>query len=115
MPKLSERVLKMHKDPQSVWGKNLELEKFWGGLASGKYVVLIYKDGTHEYIILPKRTTKKFQTMFAGFEEDINIVSVLSSNLSQNAYEQSLYPKAKDKTVVYVIKNILNRLLLVKN
>jgi hypothetical protein len=43
--------------------------------------------------------------MFAGFEEDINIVAVLSSNLSQNAYEQYLYPKAKDKTVAYVIKN----------
>ena len=43
--------------------------------------------------------------MFDVFEEDTNIIAVLSSNLSQNAYEQYLYPKAKDKTVDYVIKN----------
>ena len=33
------------------------------------------------------------------------MVAVLSSSLSSDAYELGLYPKAKDKTVEYVIKN----------
>ena len=102
---LSKRVLKMIDDPNTVWGKNPDLEKFWGDLASGKYVVLIYKDGTHKNVNLPKRWTKKYQDIFVEFNEDNNIVAVLSSNISQDAYEQYLYPKAKDKSVDYVIKN----------
>jgi hypothetical protein len=39
------------------------------------------------------------------FEEDKDIVAILSSNFSQDAYELYLYPKAKDKSVDYVIKN----------
>ena len=95
----------MIDDPNTVWGKNPDLEKFWGDLASGKYVVLIYKDGTHKNVNLPKRWTKKYQDIFVEFDEDNNIVAVLSSNISQDAYEQYLYPKAKDKSVDYVIKN----------
>ena len=34
-----------------------------------------------------------------------DIVAVLSAPLSQDAYEVYLYPKAKDKSVEYVIKN----------
>ena len=101
----SKKVLEMWNDPNTVWGKNPELEYFWSELATGKNVVLIYKDGTHEYIDLPKRTTKKYKSIFNNFDEDNNIVAILSSNLSQDAYEQYLYPKAKDKSVDYVIKN----------
>jgi hypothetical protein len=100
---VSKRVLEMWDDPETVWGKNKELEKFWGDLASGKTLVLIYKDKTHEYVAPPKRTTKKHATMMKELEEDTNIVAILSSNLSQDAYELYLYPKAKDKTVDYVI------------
>jgi hypothetical protein len=103
--KVSKRVLEMWNDPDTVWGKNPELEYFWGDLASQKKVVLIYKDKTHKYINLPNRTTKKYKSIMNEFEEDDNVVAILSSNRSQDAYEQYLYPKAKSKSVDYVIKH----------
>jgi hypothetical protein len=103
--KVSKRVLEMWNDPDTVWGKNPELEYFWGDLASQKKVVLIYKDKTHKYVNLPNRTTKKYKSMMNEFEEDDNVVAILSSNRSQDAYEQYLYPKAKSKSVDYVIKH----------
>ena len=89
----------------SVWGKHPALERFWGDLASGKQALVIYKDGTNKYVKLPKRFTDKYTSTFNGFDEDANVVAVLFSNPSQDSYEQYLYPKAKDKTVDYVIKN----------
>ena len=70
-----------------------------------KKVVLIYKDNTHKYVNLPNRTTKKYKSILKEFEEDTNIIAILSSNLSQDAYEQYLYPKAKSKSVDYVIQH----------
>ena len=95
----------MWNDSETVWGKNPELEHFWGDLASGKKVVLIYKDKTHKYVNLPNRTTKKYQSIMNEFKEDDDVVAILSSNRSQDAYEQYLYPKAKSKSVDYVIKH----------
>jgi hypothetical protein len=95
--KTSKRVL-------DVWGKNVPLENFWRQL-SGRNVIVIYKDGTHKYINLPKRTTQKYKKLFDEFDNDNNVVAVLSSSLSSDAYELGLYPKAKDKSVEYVIKN----------
>jgi len=103
--KVSKRVLEMWADPDTVWGKNPELEEFWRDLASGKKVVLVYKDKTHEFVNLPNRTTKKYDTVFNGFMEDDNVVAIISSNMSQDAYEVFLYPKAKGKSVDYVIKH----------
>ena len=103
--KVSKRVLEMWNNPESVWGKNPELEKFWGSLASGKKVVLIYKDKTHKHVNLPNITTKKYQTTLDEFQNDSNIVAILSSNQSQDAYEVFLYPKAKSKSVDYVIEH----------
>ena len=103
--KVSKRVLELWNDPDTVWGKNPELEYFWGDLASQKKVVLIYEDKTHKYVNLPNRTTKKYKSMMNEFEEDDNVVAILSSNRSQDAYEQYLYPKAKSKSVDYVIKH----------
>jgi hypothetical protein len=103
--KVSKRVLEMWNDPDTVWGKNPELEYFWGDLASGKKVVLIYEDKTHKFINLPNRTTKKYKSIMNEFKEDDNVVAILSSNRSQDAYEQYLYPKAKSKSVDYVIKH----------
>jgi len=102
--KVSKRV-KQICDPETVWGKNPKLEAFWGDLASQKTVVLIYKDKTHKHVNLPNFRTKKYKTTMKEFEEDSNIVAILSSNLSQDAYEVYLYPKAKDKSVEDVIKN----------
>jgi hypothetical protein len=89
---------------ESIWGKNKPLEKFWRSLASGKKVVLIQKTGGHKIFTMPtgKMTARK---MFNTFDNDPNIVAVLSSNLSTDAYEVFLYPKAGDKSVEYVIKN----------
>lgn len=103
--KVSKRVLEMWNDPDTVWGKNPELESFWGILASGKKAVIIYKDKEHKYVNLPNRTTKKYESMMNEFKEDMNVVAILSSNPSQDAYEQYLYPKAKNKSVSYVIKH----------
>jgi len=103
--KTSRRVLKMQEDPFSVWGKNKPLEKFWQGLANGKYVVVIYKNGKNKKVALPNPNTEKSTTIFNEFDSDNNIMAVLSSNSSQDAYEVYLYPKAKDSSVDYVIKN----------
>jgi len=103
--KVSKRVLAMYKDPNTVWGKAKELEKFWSDLSSGKNVVIIYKDKSHKYITLPNRHTKKYKSFFSDLDNDPNILSVLSSNMSQDAYELYLYPKAKSQSVTNVIKN----------
>ena len=102
--KKSKRILEMEADPNTVWGKNKPLEELWESLADGKKVVLIEKSGKHKIFDMPtgKVTVNK---MYNTFDDDPNIVAVLSSNLSQDAYEVFLYPKAKDKSVEYVIKN----------
>ena len=102
--KKSKRRMEMEADLESVWGKNKPLEEFWRELASGKKVVLVDKNGEHTMFTMPtgKMTRRK---IFNTFDDDPNIVAVLSSNLSQDAYEVFLYPKAKDKSVEYVIKN----------
>ena len=102
--KKSKRVLEMEADPNTVWGKNKPLEELWESLADGKKVVLIEKGGKHKIFDMPtgKMTIRK---MYNTFDDDPNIVAVLSAPLSQDAYEVYLYPKAKDKSVEYVIKN----------
>ena len=74
------------------------LEKFWSNLASMRLVVAITKKGS-------KFVTYPSQAMLAALEADKDITAILSSNQSQDAYEVYLYPKAKDKTVPFVIKN----------
>ena len=102
--KKSKRILEMEADLNSVWGKNKPLEKLWESLADGTKVVLIQKTGGHKIFTMPtgKMTALK---IFNTFDDDPNIVAVLSSNMSQDAYEVFLYPKAGDKSVEYVIKN----------
>lgn len=93
---------------ETVWGKNKPLEKFWQGLASGKNVVVIYKDGKHKIIDMPNPNTQKSKKLFIDFDEDKEIVAVLSSSRSTDTYETDLYPKVKDKSVEYAIKNYKN-------
>jgi hypothetical protein len=90
----------MWKDPTSVWGKNKPLEKFWQSLASGKCVIVIYKNGTHKHV-----TPTKSANFYNNLDDDKEVEAVLSSNLSQDAYEMYLYPKAKHCSVEYVIKH----------
>jgi len=89
---------------ENIWGKNKPLEKFWRSLASGEKVVLIQKTGGHKIFTMPTGKVAALK-IFNTFDDDPNIVAVLSSNLSQDAYEVFLYPKAGDKSVEYVIKN----------
>jgi len=104
--KTSKRVLEMRKDPTSVWGKNKPLEKFWNDLATSKYVVVIYKNGKHIYFPLPKSMNmKKVESIYDEFDANPEIEAVLTSGSSQDYYEISLYPKAKDKSVAYVIQH----------
>jgi hypothetical protein len=101
----SARVLATAADTDSVWGKNKPLEKFWQDLASGRKVVVIYaKNPGHKIVEVPTGKTA-IRAMFDGFDADPNIVAVLSSNMSQDAYEVYLYPKARDTTVEYVIQH----------
>lgn len=108
-PGKSARVLDRKEDPASVWGKNKPLERFWNDLASGRKVVLIKKNGDHETHTMPKSTydylSEDHQKQYDAFEKDPNIVAVITSYRSQEAYELHLYPKAKDATVEYVIQH----------
>ena len=99
----SKRLLELEKDPESVWGKNKALEKFWQKLASGKEIVLIYKDNTSKIIKLANTRTRSTK-QFNDFDDNPGIKAVLTSNMSSDSYEY-LYPKAKNKTVAEVIKN----------
>lgn len=105
--RVSKRVLAMWADTESVWGKNKPLENWWGDLASGKKVVVIYMDGEHKSVKLNKRGTEKFKAQFDGFDADPTIIAVLSSNMSQDAYEENLYPKAKRLKMLLKIINII--------
>lgn len=102
--KMSKKDLEMLNDSTSVWGKNKPLENFWQGLASGKYVVVVYKNGKNKYV-KPPNSTQKINDFYNELDDNKEIAAVISSNLSQDAYEINLYPKAKDNSVDYVIKN----------
>ena len=102
----SARVLAMEADPNTVWGKNKPLERFWQDLASGRKVVVIYENPSSSHKIVDVPTGKvAMRSMYDSFDADPTIVAVLSSNMSQDAYEVYLYPAAKDNTVDYVIRN----------
>jgi len=98
--KLSKRVREMWKDPNTVWGKNLPLEKWWYQLSRRGKVVLIYKNG-YKTVTVKKLWDGKLDE----FNKDDSIIHILTSTLSQDAYEVYLYPKAKNKTVKEVIAN----------
>jgi hypothetical protein len=104
--RVGRRVVELGTDSntESIWGKNKPLEDFWRSLASGKKVVLIQKTGGHKIFTMPTGKVAALK-IFDTFDDDPNIVAVLSSNLSQDAYEVFLYPKAGDKSVEHVIKN----------
>ena len=98
--KKSKRV----KEMDLVWGKNKPLEEWWRQLASGNKVVIVERNGGHKMHTMPtgKMAVRK---AYNAFDDDPNIVAVLSSNMSQDAYEVHLYPKAKGNTVEHVIKH----------
>lgn len=98
----SKRV-KVEADP-TVWGKNKPLEEWWRQLASGNKVVLIERNGGHKMHAMPTGKMAN-RNAYNAFDDDPDIIAVLSSNMSQDAYEVHLYPKAKGNTVEHVIKH----------
>lgn len=102
--KKSNRVLNMEADQDTVWGKNKPLERFWQDLASGRNVVIIYKNSQHKIENVPNGKLA-LRTFYDNLDDDPEVDAVLSSNMSQDAYAVYLYPKAKDKSVNDVIKH----------
>lgn len=96
-------------DP-NCWGKNEPLEQLWRDLSSFLSVVIVYK-GRKPYEIIEIRSNdgnpfnvSNLYTKLSTIETDPKVVAILSANpATKNAYETLLYPKAKDKTVDYVI------------
>ena len=102
--KIKKNISVKQKEPESVWGKNKPLEKFWQKLSNGKIVVLIYKDGKNKIVKLEK-ATEKIKKQYVEWDENSEIIAILSSPMSTDAYTVSLYPKAKKASVKEVIKN----------
>ena len=86
-------------DP-ACWGKNKPLEQLWRDMSQFLSVVVIYK-GPKPYEVIKLRHTT---AVLRQLNDDPHVVAVLTSSPEiHNAYETLLYPKAKDKTVDYVI------------
>ena len=96
-------ILKLEKDPESVWGKNKNLEKFWTKLASGKELILIYNDNKVVNFKMPK-TRQAISNKYTELENDENIKAIITSAQSSDTYE-SLYKKVKNKKPEEIIKN----------
>jgi hypothetical protein len=106
--RLSKRHQKLSEDPASSLNKNMELQKFWQKLASGKLIVLVLKNGTSQYKHMTKKTNKARWNEWRSVEEaatrNPNVVAILVSNSSWEAYDY-LYARAKNKSVKNVVKN----------
>jgi hypothetical protein len=97
----TRRSRKFAFDP-NCWGKNKPLEQLWTDLSSFLSAVVIYK-GSKPYEIVKLQQPRE---QLSAFDADPQVVAILSAHPgAKNAYETLLYPKAKDKTVDYVIAN----------
>jgi hypothetical protein len=82
--------------------KNVGLEKFWRKLASGK-IAIVYKNGSFK-MTSSHSPTAKLKIQYDAFDKDPNVVAVLASPMSSDAYD-GLYKRAKDSSVEDVVKN----------
>lgn len=91
-------------DP-ACWGKNKPLEQLWRDMSQFLSVVVIYKGpNPYEVIKLYHPADIQLQVKLRQLNDDPQVVAILTSSPDiNNAYETLLYPKAKDKTVDYVI------------
>jgi len=97
----TRRSRKFAFDP-NCWGKNKPLEQLWTDLSSFLSAVVIYKGSKPYEIVKLQQPDEQLGT----FDADPQVVAILSAHPeAKNAYETLLYPKAKDKTVDYVIAN----------
>ena len=85
-------------DP-ACWGKNKPLEQLWHDLSHFLSVVIVY-NGTKPYEIISPVSAEQLRALNAN----PSVVAILTSHPDvHNAYETLVYPRAKDKTVDYVI------------
>jgi len=92
------------------WGKNKPLEHLWNDLSSFHSVVVIYKGSRPYEIVAMNPNASSIQSQLIAFDADPHVVAILSAQPMshpgiKNVYKTILYPKAKDKTVDYVITN----------
>lgn len=95
---------------RDCWGKNKPLEDLWRELSSYLSVVVIYKgDRPYEIVKLHQSQPMSAERAYAQFhtyEQHPDVIAILTAHHeAKNVYETLLYPKAKDKTVDYVIVN----------
>jgi hypothetical protein len=104
------RSIKFNVDP-ACWGKNKPLEELWRDLSSYLSTIIIYKGSKPYEIVKLKQsdamTPEHVYSQFRGYESDPSVVAILTAHpdYAKDVYETLLYPKAKDKTVDYVIAN----------
>jgi|688.fasta_scaffold362856_2 hypothetical protein len=113
-PKKVRRSRKFAFDPD-CWGKNKPLEQLWNDLSSYLSAVIVYKGQTpYEIVKLQSQpqsqpqsqTPSQIYDRLMAFDGDPQVIAILSAHPGiKNAYETLVYPKAKDKTVDYVITN----------
>ena len=92
----------------TCWGKNKPMEQFWRELSSYLSAIIIYK-GSKPYESFRITPSKQIYTQLKQFDDDPQVVAILTAHPGiKHAYETLVYPKAKDKTVDYVITNHAN-------
>jgi len=93
----------------ACWGKNKPLEQLWTDLSSYLSAVIVYK-GARPYEIVKLQSqppsVSQIYDQLRAYDADPQVIAILSAHPDvKNAYETLVYPKAKDKTVDYVIIN----------
>jgi len=96
--KLSKKNLSKFVSRDTIELKNKTLYKFWLDLADSNHSVFIYNDKSHKII---KKNIREEQEKA---EQNDNIIAILDSGPSFDAYEE-LLRKSKNKSVEEVIKN----------
>jgi len=103
------RSRKFKVDP-TCWGKNKPLEQLWRDLSSYLSAVIIYK-GSRPYEIIELHhsdppSSEHVYSQFRAYDSNPDVLAILTAHPdAKNEYETLLYPKAKDKSVDYVISN----------
>jgi len=92
-----------------IWGKNKKLESFWGKLASGKQIVLVYTNGESKTLMMPKAQPAA-SNKYKELEQDNTIKAIITSAQSSESYE-GLYKRVKQKTPEEVV-NKYNKYLI---
>lgn len=86
-----------------IWGKNKKLESFWGKLASGKQIVVVYTNGKSKTLTMPK-TQPAAANKYKELEQNNTIKAIIASSQSSDSYE-ALYKRVKQKAPEEVVKN----------